>query len=221
MDLQDSVILYGALIVAVILHEVSHGVVALFFGDTTAKRAGRLTLNPIPHVDPVGSVLLPGMMVLVGAPVFGWAKPVPVNPANLRNPRGQMVLVGLAGPFTNFTLMVGAALVVRSLVDPSTGAGFNITDGLGLELTTLPFIFWSFALVNLFLGIFNMLPIPPLDGSSLIERLLPERHLAAWYRLRPYGFLVIFGAIFLLPVNVFSIIIEPFAEILGDFAFAL
>ncbi len=219
MDLQDSVILYGALIVAVILHEVSHGVVALFFGDTTAKRAGRLTLNPIPHVDPVGSVLLPAMAVVAGLPVLGWAKPVPVNPANLRNPRAHMLLVGLAGPFTNFTLMVGAAVVVRSLVDPSTGAGFNITDGLGLELTTLPFIFWSFALINLFLGVFNMLPIPPLDGSSLIERLLPDRHLDAWYRFRPYGFLVIFAGLFFF--NFFSVIIQPFAEILGDFAFEL
>lgn len=219
MDLQDSVILYGSLIVAVILHEVSHGVVALFFGDTTAKRAGRLTLNPIPHVDPVGSVLLPAMAVLAGLPVLGWAKPVPVNPANLRNPRAHMLLVGLAGPLTNFTLMVGAAIVVRGLVDPSTGAGFNITDGLGLELTTLPFIFWSFALINLFLGVFNMLPIPPLDGSSLIERLLPERHLHAWYRFRPYGFLVIFAGLFFF--NIFSVIIQPFAEVLGDFAFAL
>lgn len=219
--LNERLLIYGVLVIAVILHEISHGIVALFFGDDTAKKAGRLTLNPIPHIDPVGSVLLPAMMVLAGQPAFGWAKPVPVNPARLGNPRSQMLAVGLAGPFTNFTLMMGAALAVRFIVDPATGAGLSVGSDLVVELNTLPFVLWSFALVNLFLGIFNMLPIPPLDGSSLIERLLPERHLPTWYKLRPYGFLVIFGALFLLPVNIFSIIIEPFWNRLSDFAFAL
>lgn len=199
---QDDVILYGALIVAIILHEVSHGVVALAFGDDTAKRAGRLTLNPVPHIDPVGSLLLPAMAVLSGLPVLGWAKPVPVNPSRLRDPRRHMLVVGLAGPFTNFALMVGAAYAARAVFDPSVE---------GLAFTIL----WSFALVNLFLGVFNMLPIPPLDGSSLVERLIPHRHLAAWHRFRPYGFLVIFAGLFFF--DLFGTIINPFAERLARF----
>ncbi|HVM40954.1 MAG TPA: site-2 protease family protein [Acidimicrobiia bacterium] len=212
MSLQDALILYGALIVAVILHEISHGVVALYYGDDTAKQAGRLTLNPIPHVDPVGSVLLPGMVILANTaltltgasagilPVLGWAKPVPVNPARLRNPRSNMLFVGLAGPFTNFALMLAAAYGARVLL----GDG-----GLAFD------ILLNFAFVNLFLGIFNMLPIPPLDGSSLIERVLPERHLGAWYRFRPYGFLVIFAGFFWF--DLFGKIIDPFGTQLAEF----
>lgn len=202
--LSDKLILYGALVVAVILHEISHGVVALAFGDDTAKRAGRLTLNPIPHIDPVGSVLLPAMAVLAGFAVLGWAKPVPVNPARLRDPRRHMLIVGLAGPVTNFTLMLAAAYGAR-----------RVFDGSGELLFT---ILWSFALVNLFLGVFNMLPIPPLDGASLIERLLPRRHLGAWHRFRPYGFLVIFAGVFFF--NVFEVIIDPFADALVRFVVA-
>jgi len=197
----DKVILYAALVVAIILHEVSHGVVALMFGDDTAKRAGRLTLNPVPHIDPVGSVLLPAMAVLSGLPVLGWAKPVPVNPARLRDPRRQMLFVGLVGPFTNFALMMAGAYGARAAFPEANGLAFRI--------------FWPFALVNLFLGIFNMLPIPPLDGSSLIERVLPRQHLAAWYRFRPYGFLVIFAGLFFF--DLFGTIIDPFADVLVRF----
>src|ERR671922_627663 len=126
-----------ALVPSVILHEVSHGVVALAFGDDTAKRAGRLTLNPIPHIDPFGSIILPAMAVLANLPVLGWAKPVPVNPARLRNPRRQMLWVGLAGPITNFSLMVAAAIPAKILLAgtfprPSTRTTFvDPPGGLG------------------------------------------------------------------------------------------
>lgn len=212
MKLRAELIFYGALVVAVILHEISHGLVALAFGDDTAKRAGRLTLNPIPHLDPVGSVLLPVLAVLSGLPVLGWAKPVPVNPAKLRDPRRHMLIVGLAGPLTNFGLMFAAALAARSMLR----GGFSLlqyrvdqTPGLGLQVVV------AFAFVNLFLGIFNMLPIPPLDGSSLIERVLPRRHLPAWHRFRPYGLLVLFLGLFWF--NLFGTIIQPFANALGTF----
>src|SRR5919106_6024082 len=108
MEAED-LVLFGCLVVAVILHEISHGVVALFYGDDTAKRAGRLTLNPIPHIDILGSIILPAMLTITGFGAFGWAKPVPVNPAKLRNPRREMLAVGLAGPLSNFALMVVAA----------------------------------------------------------------------------------------------------------------
>lgn len=197
----EKVVFYGCLVVAVILHEISHGVVALAYGDDTAKRAGRLTLNPIPHIDPVGSVLLPVMAVLANLPVLGWAKPVPVNPNKLRDPRRQMLLVGLVGPFTNFALMLGAALVARSL---SGGPSLDARD-----------VFRLFAYVNLFLGVFNLLPIPPLDGSSLIERVLPPRALPTWWKIRPYGFLVLFLGLFYL--NIFGTIIDPFFTALQRF----
>lgn len=199
----DAAILFGCLVVAVVLHEVSHGVVALAYGDDTAKRAGRLTLNPIPHIDPLGSLILPAMAALAGLPPFGWAKPVPVDPAKLRDPRRQMLLVGLAGPFTNFVLMILAATAARMVVDP----------GSGVPLYSR--ILVDFALVNLVLGLFNLLPIPPLDGSSLIERLLPVRYLGTWNRLRPYGFLVLFLGVFYL--HLFSKIVDPFVRALFSF----
>ena len=187
--------------VAVILHEVSHGVVALFYGDDTAKRAGRLTLNPIPHIDPLGSLILPAMAVLAGVPVLGWAKPVPVNPSKLRDPRRQMLYVGLVGPFTNFALMLAAAIAARSLPVGLRG------DGVDLQ-----YVLYAFALVNLFLGVFNLLPIPPLDGSSLIERFLPRSWLPMWWKIRPFGFLILFIGLFYL--HIFDSIIRPFARAL-------
>ncbi|MEX2100771.1 MAG: site-2 protease family protein, partial [Acidimicrobiia bacterium] len=166
-DLEHALVYFFCLVVAVILHEISHGVVALWFGDHTAKDAGRLTLNPVPHIDPVGSVFLPAMGALLGVPVIAWAKPVPVNPTRLRHPRRDMLYVSLAGPTTNFALMVLAALAARAAYDPSMLPLFGATIydlPLGVQ------ILFFFAFVNLFLGLFNLLPIPPLDGSALIER---------------------------------------------------
>ncbi|MBI2168295.1 MAG: site-2 protease family protein [Actinobacteria bacterium] len=215
MAIQDQVILYAALVAAVILHEISHGVVALAFGDDTAKRAGRLTLNPIPHIDPVGSVLIPALGVLAGLPVLGWAKPVPVNPARLRNPRRHVLLVGLAGPATNFMLMALAALGARTVLASNARIGDGVSGLFDPVGDPLFLALWFFAVVNLFLGVFNMLPIPPLDGSSLVERLIPRQHLATWHRFRPYGFLVIFLGLFMF--NFFSTIIDPFLDALADF----
>jgi Zn-dependent protease len=211
VDFEQAVIWFGCLIVAVILHEISHGVVALWFGDDTAKRAGRLTLNPVPHIDPFGSIILPAMGAITGLPFIAWAKPVPVNPNQLRNPRSNMIWVGLVGPFTNFALMAIAALVARwqfSSISLPPGATFA---DLPLDFR----IVLSFALVNLFLGVFNLLPIPPLDGSSLIERVLPERWLPGWYKFRPYGILVLFALVFF--TGIFSRVMAPFERALIDF----
>lgn len=183
-------ILFFALIVSIILHEISHGVVALWFGDDTARRAGRLTLNPVPHIDPFGSIILPALGALSGVPVIGWAKPVPVNPNRLRNPRRDMLVVSLAGPATNMSLMVISAFIARSLYKPS----FNV---IFLDQLSLPVLFaLLFAQVNLFLGVLNLLPIPPLDGAALLERVLPREWLPGWHRFRPYGILVIFVLVF-------------------------
>ena len=212
MDLQEALIFFVCLVVAVILHEISHGVVALWYGDDTAKRAGRLTLNPIPHIDPFGSLILPAMGALTGLPVIGFAKPVPVNPARLRRPRRDLVFVSLAGPLTNFLLCMVFALIARWMVDQGRGIGGTYDNATGDLL--LENVFY-FSLINLLLGLFNLLPIPPLDGSALIERVLPAKWLPQWYRFRPYGIVVLFALVFF--TGVLDTIITPFYDMLYDF----
>ena len=208
---QSTVIYFFALVVAIILHEISHGVVALFFGDDTARLAGRLTLNPVPHIDPFGSIILPAMGALAGIPVIGWAKPVPVNPSRLRNQRRDMLFVSLAGPATNLLLMFAAALVARSLYHPPAFGGAVPVDQLSLAVQ----IALYFAVVNLFLGLFNLVPIPPLDGAALLERVLPRRWLPGWYRFRPYGIMVIFLLVFWGGLG--THLVDPFLQRLFNF----
>jgi Zn-dependent protease len=212
VPLREALILFGCLVVAVIIHEVSHGVVALWCGDTTAKRAGRLTLNPVPHIDPLGSIVVPAMGALAGLPILGWAKPVPVNPAGLRQPRRDMVLVSLAGPATNFLLAFVAALVTRALIDSPAELGRAFDDQSPDLLVQIVFYF---AVVNVLLGTFNLLPIPPLDGSALVERALPERWLPLWHRYRVYGLLILLGLVFF--TGIISEIVSPVYDALLDF----
>lgn len=212
-DPQQAIIFFGCLVVAVILHEISHGVVALWFGDRTAHEAGRITLNPIPHIDPFGSVLLPAMGAILGVPVIAWAKPVPVNPTRLHKPRRDMLYVSLAGPGTNFLLMAMAAFGARAVFDPASLQTARTISDLPLEVQIL----FSFAFVNMFLGLFNLLPIPPLDGSALIERILPGTWLPHWYRFRPYGILVLFLLVF--STGIISEFLRPFEERLIRFVF--
>jgi Zn-dependent protease len=150
--------------------------VALACGDDTAKRAGRLTLNPIPHIDPIGTIVVPAIMAIAGGGFFGWAKPVPVNIGKLHSPRNQGVLVSLAGPGTNVVLAAIAAVVFKLTYDPLATFKLVSLDGVMLYL----------GLVNISLAIFNMIPIPPLDGSVLLERMLPRAWWPAYLRLRPY-----------------------------------
>jgi Zn-dependent protease len=212
MALREALVFFGCLVVAVILHEISHGVVALWFGDDTAKRAGRLTLNPLPHLDPFGSIILPAMGALTGLPVIGFAKPVPIDPSRLRNPRRDLLLVSLAGPVTNFLLMAGAAVATRIALH---GDGI-LGSGIGSEGPTLLVqLLFAFAVVNLFLGLFNLLPIPPLDGSALVERVLPRRWLPGWYRFRPYGLLLLL--LLVISTDLVARFLEPFFDALRDF----
>ena len=166
-----------AIVPSIILHEVSHGYVANLFGDPTAKNAHRLTLNPIRHVDPFGTLLLPFLLIATGLPAFGWAKPVPVNVSRLRRPRSQSLYVSLAGPLTNIILSGVAFVYVRYELHHANV--FDLANGSSF------FIFMvDFGLVNLILAAFNLLPIPPLDGSAIIERFVPTRHLPRYYQLR-------------------------------------
>lgn len=200
---------FGCLLVAIILHEISHGVVALWLGDDTAKRAGRLTLNPVPHIDPFGTLILPGLLVLAGFGAFGWAKPVPVNATRMRRPRRDLLLVSLAGPATNFALMVVAALLAREAF-----ASAPVVSRVA-ELPLLTEMLLFFALANLLLGVFNLLPVPPLDGSSIIERLLPDAWLPTWHRFRPYGLLILIVLVF--STSFIGRIFSPLVDRLFDF----
>jgi Zn-dependent protease len=193
---RETLILFGCLVVAVILHEISHGVAAFWFGDDTAKRAGRLTLNPVPHIDPFGSIILPAMGALAGLPIFGYAKPVPVNASRMRHPRRDIVFVSLAGPACNLTLMAVAAVTTRWLLHGGSGLASTF-DGHNTNL--LVEIVFYFALVNLLLGLFNLLPIPPLDGSRVMTWLLPASLREPYRGLERFGLLIVIGLLVFVP----------------------
>ncbi|HEV3213520.1 MAG TPA: site-2 protease family protein [Acidimicrobiales bacterium] len=175
---------FGILIASIILHEVSHGWAALGLGDDTAKRSGRLTLNPIAHIDPIGSVVLPAFLILTHAGfLFGWAKPVPVNVSRLRHPRNDAVLTGLAGPAMNLVL-VGIALGLVRLLHPTSFWPWYLLFLLGM--------------LNILLAFFNLIPVPPLDGSSVVERLLPRRWWGPYLAIRPYTLFIVLGLVIVL-----------------------
>ena len=186
---EQEVIVFCCIVPSIILHEVSHGWVANAFGDDTAKRAGRLTLNPVPHVDPVGTLIVPALLSLAGAGVFGWAKPVPVNVGRLRKPRNQGVLVSLAGPATNAVLAAISAVVFIEVIRPGLAP-------VG-QISTLAQVVFYVGLVNVWLCIFNLIPIPPLDGSVLFERMLPARHWPTYLKYRQYTMPILIGLVLL------------------------
>ena len=180
------------LIFSVVLHEVAHGWMALKQGDTTAAMLGRITLNPIPHLDPVGSVLVPGLLAMTGAPILGWARPVPVNPRNYREYKKGDILVSLAGVVVNFFLAIGFTLVLVLTV----WAARWFPDLMGTWQVMGQMARFGIQ-INFILMLFNLLPIPPLDGSHVFYHLLPP-HLGARYReLGRYGMLILFGLLFL------------------------
>ncbi len=187
-----SIMLVPALL-AVTVHEVAHGYVADRFGDPTARLLNRLTLNPLRHLDIFGTLAL----LLVG---FGWAKPVPVNQANLRNPHRHMLWVAVSGPVSNFILAGLSALLVHFI---------GMLHTLGLESVTEPLMMMAaFSLyINVILGVINMVPIPPLDGGRVLAALLPPRYAAVLMRLEPFGFFIVIGLIFF--TQVWSAVVAP------------
>lgn len=184
----DNILFFCALVPSIILHEVSHGWAALMFGDDTAKQAGRLTLNPIAHIDPFGSIILPGILILTTGFAFGYAKPVPVNPRRMRSPRNHNVLVALAGPGTNIVL-AGLTVLALRITGTEPGSG------------RLVLFFFVLGFANVILAVFNLIPIPPLDGSAVIERMLPRQWWPGYLRLRQYSFGLLFLVVFLVPLD--------------------
>jgi Zn-dependent protease len=192
----------GPLIIAITFHEVAHGWVALKFGDTTARDLGRLSLNPLRHVDPIGTVVLPGILALSGAPVFGWAKPVPVYRERLRSPIRDMALVALAGPATNIILAIISALLLTIML---------LIFGQGTSPFVLTMLMGSI-FVNCSLAVFNMLPIPPFDGSRVVRPLFTGEWGRKWDNLDRYGIIVLLVLIVGVPM-LFNV--NPIAQTIG------
>ncbi|MBM3568433.1 MAG: site-2 protease family protein [Alphaproteobacteria bacterium] len=172
-------------VLAITLHEAAHGHVAALLGDDTAKRLGRVSLNPLRHIDPFGTVLLPGLLIFAGAPAFGYAKPVPVDYSRLASPRRDMMWVALAGPATNLALAIAAALGFHLVADGQGWFAANLVNALS---------------VNLVLAVFNMLPLPPLDGGRVAVGLLPDVLAFPLARFERYGMPLLLIVLFLLPV---------------------
>ena len=212
------------LIIAIVFHEVAHGLVARRLGDPTAQDAGRLTFNPVRHINPFGTVILPLLLAISHAPVFGWAKPVPVDYRRLRSPRRDMVLVALAGPGMNLLLaLIGTAILAVTI---SLSGGARQGAALLVAANAL-----NFVLINIFLGVFNLLPVPPFDGGHVVEGLLP-RTLAPRYRsIGRYALLVFVILLLVLPaispnLNVVGRVVSPLVDyiargLLGTFGIAL
>ena len=177
------------LVLAITLHEAAHGYAARVFGDRTAEMLGRISLNPIKHIDPVGTLAVPALTVLIGGFFFGWAKPVPVNIRNLRNPKTDMIWVAAAGPAANLVMAIGWAIV------------FKLSEGTAMDAIARAGIAWNIGLMVL-----NLLPILPLDGGRILAGLLPGPLSYQYSRLEPYGLFILLG---LMVVGLLSVILKP------------
>jgi Zn-dependent protease len=194
---------------AITLHEVAHGWMARYFGDRTAEMLGRLSLNPLRHIDPIGTVLVPGLLLAVGGPLFGWAKPVPVATSVLRNPRRAMILVALAGPAANLFMAMVWCAVLGLIVRVN---GNETLDGWIASMAQAGI--W----VNVILAIFNLLPIPPLDGGRVLAGLLPPRLSARLEKIEPVGLFIVLG---LSVFGLFGWLFEPAYHVMGHVIKAL
>jgi Zn-dependent protease len=190
INIGQILISFLVLVFSLTVHESAHAWAADRLGDPTARSLGRVSLNPLVHIDPIGTVLFPLVGMLTSAPIFGWAKPVPVATWRFENPRRDYLMVAAAGPVSNLALAFVGAIAWRlsnALIDPHAGATLT---GIGAPIATIAFYVLA---TNLLLALFNLLPVPPLDGSTVLAGLLPERMAAGMDRIRPYGFVLLYA----------------------------
>lgn len=180
------------LLLAIVFHEISHGFVADKLGDPTARQMGRLTINPLAHIDLFGTIIMPVMLFIFshGSFSFGYAKPVPVNPYNLRNPKRDMAIVSAAGPITN--IILSAVSLLFALIIVSAQASANMPEFISSRILSPLLYMMSFSVtINIFLAAFNLIPIPPLDGGRILTGLLPDRYAYSFSKIEPYGFFIL------------------------------
>ena len=179
----QTVLIYALpVLFAITIHEAAHGYVARWFGDNTAYAAGRVTLNPIKHIDPVGTIVVPAILLLMGGFLFGWAKPVPVGMRNLRNPRRDMAIVAVAGPLANLVMAIAWGVLAKVAI------GMNPEEGIWLGILLMA---RAGMIINLVLMVLNLIPLPPLDGGRVLTGLLPEAQARVLDRVEPYGLVVL------------------------------
>jgi Zn-dependent protease len=206
-DYPEKILLIVPLLFAIILHEVSHGWVAEKLGDPTARLLGRITLNPISHIDPIGTIILPGILLLTGSPfLFGWAKPVPVNFANLRGGRRDMALVALSGPLCNFLLAVFSSIIFHLTPERLAYAAGKLSGTIMALHGMAGLSVW----INLVLMVINLFPIVPLDGGRIVVGLAPEHIAFAMARLERYGMLIV---VLLIASGAWSYVVSPIIDI--------
>lgn len=192
------------ILIAITFHELSHGFVANRLGDPTAKMLGRLTLNPLAHIDLFGTILLPLMLIVLHAPfVFGYAKPVPINPMNFRNPRKGMAISAAAGPITNIIIALISGIILRIMIPFSAFLPSALAEKV---IAPLAIIFAYSVLINIVLAAFNMIPFPPLDGGRVLVGLLPSRQAISFSRIEPFGFIIV---LLLMYTHIAGIFINP------------
>jgi Zn-dependent protease len=194
LDIQRIAVSVLPLLIAITFHEVSHGFVANRLGDPTAKFMGRLTLNPLVHLDLIGTVIMPLLLLISGMPVFGYAKPVPINPMNFKDPKRDMALSAAAGPITNVALAIISSILLKITLFFGNQLQFFSMGNAVMEPLVLMFI--QSIRINVILAAFNLLPIPPLDGGRVLVGFLPHEQAMSYSKIEPYGFMILFILIF-------------------------